>query len=68
MSQNLEIKAQNIKCGGCAATIENGLKPLPGIEQVSVEIDSGLVRITGSELSEQQIRDKLSELGYPAID
>jgi len=66
MSQKLEIKAQNIKCGGCVSTIENGLKDLPGIDQVSVEIASGNVSIEGSDLSEQTIREKLAELGYPA--
>ncbi|MDR9436572.1 MAG: heavy-metal-associated domain-containing protein [Thiohalophilus sp.] len=68
MSDTLQITAQNIKCGGCVAAIENGLKALPGIDQVEVTIDNGLVRIEGENLSEQAIRDKLAELGYPAAD
>lgn len=68
MSDTLQITARNIKCGGCVAAIENGLKTLPGVNQVEVTIDTGLVRIEGEELSEQVIRDKLAELGYPAAE
>ncbi|MDZ7662257.1 heavy metal-associated domain-containing protein [Thiohalophilus sp.] len=68
MSDTLQITAQNIKCGGCVAAIENGLKALPGIDQVEVTIDNGRVRIEGEDLSEQVIRDKLAELGYPAAE
>ncbi|MFP3873009.1 MAG: heavy-metal-associated domain-containing protein [Thiohalophilus sp.] len=68
MNDTLQITARNIKCGGCVAAIENGLKTLPGINQVEVTIDSGLVRIEGDDLSEQAIRDKLAELGYPAAE
>jgi len=68
MSDTLQITAQNIKCGGCVAAIESGLKTLPGINQVEVTIDNGLVRIEGDGLSEQAIRNKLAELGYPATE
>lgn len=66
MSDTLQIQARNIKCGGCVSAIENGLKPLAGINQVEVAIDSGMVTIQGDNLDEQAIRDKLAELGYPA--
>ena len=68
MNETLQIMAQNIKCGGCASAIENGLKPLSGVEQVTIEIDSGRVTVDGDNLSEQQIRDKLAELGYPPAE
>ncbi len=68
MSETLQMTAQNIKCGGCVTAIENGLKALPGIEQVAVTIDTGQVHIEGENLPEQAIRDKLVELGYPPAD
>lgn len=68
MSDTLQITAQNIKCGGCANAIETGLKALPGIERVKVDIGSGKVHIEGENLAEQAIRDKLAELGYPAAE
>jgi copper chaperone len=56
---------KNVKCGGCASAIENGLKSLPGIESVEVAIDGGKVTVTGNDLSRGQIAAKLQELGYP---
>ena len=56
---------KNVKCGGCVSAIENGLKEMPGVENVEVLIDGGKVTVSGSDLSRERISAKLSELGYP---
>jgi copper chaperone len=56
---------QNVKCGGCASNIMNGLKELPGVAGVEVAIDSGEVTVTGEALSREQLSEKLTQLGYP---
>jgi len=66
MSEQIELDVENVKCGGCASTIEEGLKSLAGIENVEVEIESGHVSISGDSLSEAAIREKLAALGFPA--
>lgn len=63
--QSETFLVKNVKCGGCAGAIENGLKTLPGIDSVDVEIDSGKVTVSGSDLSREQLAAKLQELGYP---
>ena len=67
MTDTLELLVDNIKCGGCAQSIRDGLTPLEGIESVDVEIESGAVRISGNDLnfSETDIQAKLTELGFP---
>ncbi|MGD8407338.1 MAG: heavy-metal-associated domain-containing protein [Thiohalophilus sp.] len=65
MSETMQIQAQNIKCGGCVATIEKGLAELPGVSRVEAVVEGGQVTIEGDNLSEQAIHDKLTELGYP---
>jgi copper chaperone len=57
--------AQNIKCGGCVSTIQEGLGSLPGVDKVDVEIEGGKVTVTGANLSRSQISAKLKDLGYP---
>ncbi len=59
------FSVQNVKCGGCASNIMNGLKELPGVAGVEVAIDSGEVTVTGEDLSREQLSEKLSQLGYP---
>ena len=61
------IKAENIKCGGCATNIKNGLNQLSEVESVDVNVETGEVIITTSKDIEQSlIEQKLNELGYPA--
>ena len=62
---NYMIECENIKCGGCANTIENKIKSLDGVESVSVEIENGVVNVDGDEgLNEILIKTLLSS-GYP---
>ena len=66
MSEQMEIDVANVKCGGCASAIEDGLMPLGGIENIEVNIENGHVRISGNALPEDAILDKLTTLGFPA--
>jgi len=63
--ETLEFKVQNIKCGGCASTIEDALKDMMGIAKVSVDIAAGMVSIEHNETSMEQISQKLTEIGFP---
>ncbi|WJW74854.1 heavy-metal-associated domain-containing protein [Thiohalobacter sp. IOR34] len=60
-----QFKVQNVKCGGCAKTIQDGLGGLPGVEGVEVEVDSGTVTVSGNTLERAALAAKLAELGYP---
>ncbi len=66
MSEQMEFDVQNVKCGGCASAIADGLKPLDGVDEVEVNIDNGHVSIHGNALPEEAILDKLTTLGFPA--
>ncbi|MFA5531442.1 MAG: heavy-metal-associated domain-containing protein [Thiohalomonadaceae bacterium] len=62
-TENFTVK--NIKCGGCVANVQKGLKDVPGVENVEVTIDGGLVKVTGEGLSRARLAERLRELGYP---
>ena len=59
------FSVQNVKCGGCASNIRNGLGALPGVASVEVEVASGTVVVQGDNLSRAVLAQKLAELGYP---
>lgn len=65
--EQLDIQSSKIKCGGCVANIEKGLKDFSGITEIKVNIESNIVNIQGSELDKAVIENKLAELGYPTI-
>lgn len=65
--QTERILVANVKCGGCANTIKEGLGGLSGIESVDVDIAEGAVTIGLADADLLgAVKDKLAELGYPA--
>jgi copper chaperone len=66
MSERFEV--DNVKCGGCAAAIRDGLSELAGVESVEVDIASGQVEVAGSDLDRGELGTRLASLGYPERD
>ncbi len=64
--QHYIIEAQNVKCGGCVATIQDNLQKLPGVQSVSVEINPGRVTVEAEDnVQRATLVDTLASLGYP---
>lgn len=60
-----EISVENIKCGGCAGTITRRLNELDAVSDVQVDVETGVVSITGDESSKTEVTQLLLNLGYP---
>ena len=60
-----QLSVQNVKCGGCASRIRQGLAEVDGVESVEVDVATGVVTITGDAYSKDTIVNELSKLGYP---
>ncbi|MEK7322052.1 MAG: heavy-metal-associated domain-containing protein [Pseudomonadota bacterium] len=56
---------KNVKCGGCASTIQQGLAGLPGVNEIDVKAPGGPVTVHGEGLERAALARKLAELGYP---
>ena len=56
---------ENIKCGGCANTIENKLGKLDSVTQVSVDVEQGQVTVEAADDSRAQLVETLLASGYP---
>ena len=63
--QNLMIAVENIKCGGCAKSIENALLKIAGVEKVGINIEQGEITVEGEPLSKDELCKTLLSLGYP---
>ncbi|MCV6637678.1 heavy metal-associated domain-containing protein [Candidatus Albibeggiatoa sp. nov. NOAA] len=59
-----QIQVENIKCGGCANSIQKGLLKIEGVDAVEVDIEQGAVSIDGSADRDTLIQSLLS-MGYP---
>jgi copper chaperone len=60
-----QISVENIKCGGCANTINTKLNALETVNSCTVDIENGVISIDGDELHRPAIAEVLLKLGYP---
>lgn len=60
-----QISVENIKCGGCASTITSKLNQLASVESCDVDVEKGLVNVTGDESGKTEVAELLLKLGYP---
>lgn len=63
----MKFKVANVKCGGCATTIRDGLMSLPGVVEVVVDVSRGEVEVKGDTLERDVLGAKLIALGYPVL-
>ncbi len=58
-----KVKIVGMDCGSCAMTIENSMRQLDGVEDVSVSFTTETMELTG-DVSTAAIETRLKELGY----
>jgi copper chaperone len=60
------IAIDDLKCGGCANTIEKGLLSVNGVTHVNVNVDESEVLIEhAGTVNLQDVKNKLKQMGYP---
>ncbi|MEO9571126.1 MAG: heavy-metal-associated domain-containing protein [Polaribacter sp.] len=62
-----DIQIENLKCGGCAATIKKGILAIQGVNEVDIDIEKSIVSIASEKENIEEIKTKLSKLGYPEV-
>jgi copper chaperone len=63
MEQSFEV--ENLKCSGCARTIESALRADPRVTQVSVDLSRSVVAIEAAADLRPEVAATLARLGYP---
>ena len=59
------IQIENLKCGGCAATIKKGILGIDSVSDVDVNVETSEVKVSHTDNVVDHIKEKLSKLGYP---
>ena len=63
----LTVKAPDISCGHCVHTIQSEVGELPGVKNVVANEQTKQVTIAYEQpATEQQLKELLAEIGYPA--
>ena len=66
MSETKTYSVPGMHCGHCKAAVASELEGVPGVEAVTVDLDTKLVTITGSALDDGALRAAIDEAGYDA--
>jgi len=58
------ISVEGMTCNHCRMTVEKNLASLEGIDEVSVDLPTGQVKIGGDQVDLGQVAERVKELGY----
>jgi copper ion binding protein len=53
-----------MSCEHCVAAVRDELGELPGVSDVEVDLDSGAVRVSGSNIDGEAVRVAVEAAGY----
>jgi copper chaperone len=59
------FEVANIKCGGCARSIDKALRADLRVSSVEVDVDKGVVSVEATDDAREALRAELLRLGYP---
>ncbi len=70
MTRESTLRIPAIHCSGCASTVKRNLLALPGLSVTNVDHKAKQVRLSydESEVSLEQIKDSLDEIGFGPDD
>lgn len=65
MNATMHIAIDNLKCGGCEASILKGLKSMDGVSKVAVNHANQTVEVDAPASLRGKITEQLRHMGYP---
>jgi copper chaperone len=54
-------------CGHCVLWVREEVAEVAGVDQVDVELESGLLRVTGAGFTDDEVRDAVGNAGYTLV-
>ncbi|ANH89738.1 heavy-metal-associated domain-containing protein [Streptomyces sp. NPDC057197] len=64
--KRIDYRVSGMTCGHCAAGVTAEVNAVPGVTEVSVDLKSDTVRVTGTRLDDALLRSAIERAGYEA--
>jgi len=64
MSTTQKFTVSGMTCNHCRASVSEEVSEVEGVSAVDVDLDSGLLTVTGEDISEEAVKDAVEEAGY----
>ena len=62
----VELTVEGMTCEHCAASVRDALQEIPGVSSATVNLSTGRVRITGTDLDSEHLASAVTAAGYEA--
>ena len=62
--QYAEFTVSGMSCNHCRTTVEKNVRNIPGITDVSVDLQTGRMIVEGENISEEMIRETVESIGF----
>ena len=62
--QTREYRVQGMTCAHCVAAVTEEVQQVAGVHDVIVDLDTGLLAVSGQEIDDQAIASAVVEAGY----
>lgn len=62
------VKIKGMSCPHCVGSVTKALETLPGITEVSVDLDSGIASFENSGVDTKTIKDAITKIGFEPLD
>lgn len=68
MSQSQSYTVTGMTCGHCVASVTEEVKEIPGVENVDVVLETGVVTVTSAEpIGDVAVKAAVEEAGYELV-
>ncbi len=66
-TREIEIKVTGMSCSHCEATVKRNLESMEGITNVEADSRKSVVKISGSNIDLEQVKNTVNKLGYKFV-
>jgi copper chaperone CopZ len=67
MSDRRTYTVSGMSCSHCVAAVSESVQAIPGAEAVTVELDTGLLAVSGPDIDDAEVRAAVEQAGYSLI-
>lgn len=58
------VIVNGMKCGNCKTAVENGLRAIPGIKDITVDLQKQEATIVAEAIDLKKVKSAVEDLGY----
>lgn len=58
------VKVNGMTCNHCKANVENNLASIEGISNIEIDLESGIVKMSGDDIDLVEVKNKVEGIGY----